>query len=58
MEIKVYRWNESKIDIFGLIEFASVSKLNMIKAFDTVLRLGKKYPVAQNYIKKNTGHSY
>lgn len=44
MEIKVYRWNDAKIDIFGLIEFASGSKLNMIKAFDIVLMLGKKYP--------------
>ncbi len=44
MEIKVYRWNDAKIDIFGLIEFASGSKINMIKAFDIVLRLGKKYP--------------
>lgn len=44
MEIKVYRWNDTKIDIYGLIEFAFSKKLNMIKAFDIVLKLGKKFP--------------
>lgn len=47
MEIKVYRWNDAKIDIFGLIEFASGSKINMIKTFDTVLKLGKIYPAIE-----------
>ncbi len=44
MEIKIYKWNETKVDIYGLMEFASRSKLNMINSLELVLSMGKKFP--------------
>jgi hypothetical protein len=44
MEIKIYKWNDTKVDIYGLMEFASRSKFNMIKTLELVLSLGRKFP--------------
>lgn len=44
MEIKIYKWNETKVDIYGLMEFASRSKLNMVNTLEVVLSMGRKFP--------------